>query len=320
MLLIYVILSNLVNIIVKDLTTVPPVTLLFYRSLIMLGVSMPWAVAAGKPPFPPDMDRKEQGLLVVRGMVGFANILASYYSLRYLNIGDQKMVASSRPVWVILFSRLFLKESCGVVDVVLMLMMMSGLVLVIKPPFLFGREAGSDYDNPALWSALAVLITTALSSNTTIILRKMRKQHVASLTAANQILFLIQTFSLIWLGGFELSSPVVGDKVMILVMSLVVITYSVLNMLALKILEANISSMVTSCTDLVVAMLVQMLYYKVVPDMLGGMGGALVGLVLLVTCVRKVWGEVQGEEGDHKVEWWHLHIQTVSNKLKTFLL
>ena len=101
----------MVNIIVKDLTTVPPVTLLFYRSLLMLGVSMPWAVAVNKPPFPSDMGRKEQAMLVFRGVVGFANILASYYSLRYLNIGDQKMVASSRPVWVIMFSRLFLKET-----------------------------------------------------------------------------------------------------------------------------------------------------------------------------------------------------------------
>ena len=214
----------MVNVIVKDLTSVPPVTLLFYRSLIMLGVSMPWAVAVNKPPFPPDMDRKEQGLLVFRGVVGFANILASYYSLRFLNIGDQKMVASSRPVWVILFSRLFLKEAWGVLDVVLMVLMMTGVVFVIKPPFMFSSEAGTAYDEPAMWSAVAVLITTALSSNTTIILRKMRKQHVASLTAANQILFLLQTFCVIWIGGFEMTSPVMADKVIILVMSLVVIT------------------------------------------------------------------------------------------------
>jgi drug/metabolite transporter (DMT)-like permease len=71
-------------------------------------------VAVNKPPFPSDMERKEQAMLVFRGVVGFANILASYYSLRYLDIGDQKMVASSRPVWVIMFSRLFLKEKCGV--------------------------------------------------------------------------------------------------------------------------------------------------------------------------------------------------------------
>ena len=309
----------MVNIIVKDLTTVPPVTLLFYRSLIMIGVSMPWAVAVNKPPFPSDMGRKEQAMLVFRGVVGFANILASYYSLRYLNIGDQKMVASSRPVWVIMFSRLFLKETCGVLEVILMMLMMTGLVLVIKPPIMFGTEAGEAYDSPAMWSALAVLITTALSSNTTIILRKMRKQHVASLTAANQILFLLQTFALIWIGGFELSSPVMVDKVMILVMSLVVITYSVLNMLALKIVEANISSMVTSCTDLVVAMLVQVFYYKIVPDMFSGLGAGLVGLVLIVACGRKIWGEMRrGEKAE--TQCFYSQLQGLFHRLKRLFL
>jgi hypothetical protein len=137
------------------------------------------------------------------------------------------------------------------------------------------------------------LVTTALFSNTSIILRKMRKQHVASLTAANQILSLLQTFALIWIGWFELSSPVIVDKVMILVMSLVVIPYSVLNMLALNIVETNISSMVTRCMDLVVAMLVQVFYYKVVPDMCSGFGAGLVGLVLIVACGRKIWGDMQ---------------------------
>ena len=37
-------------------------------------------------------------------------------------------------------------------------------------------------------------------------------------------------------------------------------------MLALKIVTANTSTMVASCADLIVAMLVQMLYYRIVPD------------------------------------------------------
>jgi len=317
LLLAHVILSNVVNVIVKDITGVAPESLLFFRSVIMLGVSMPWAVCVNKPPFSPDMQRKEQVMLLFRGLIGFANVLASYYSLRFLDIGDQKMLASSRPIWVILFSRAFLNESCGLFEGILVIFMLSGLILVIKPNVLFGADLGSTYDNPALLSAAAVLFTTALSSNTSIILRKLRKEHVASLTAANQLLYLIQSFALLWLGGFELNAPDVKEKFLIFLMAIIVLSYSMIHVLALKIVMAGIASMITSCLDLLVALMVQIFYYNKSPDFLTWVGVSLVGIVCLASCARRVVQEIQ-EQREERTSDIFPKLQTLFVKLKTW--
>jgi len=195
--------------------------------------------------------------------------------------------------------------------------MMSGLILVIKPNVLFGADLGSSYGNPALFSAAAVLFTTALSSNTSIILRKLRKEHVASLTAANQLLYLIQSFTLVWLGGFELNSPDLKDKALIFLMAMLVLSYSMIHILALKIVMAGIASMITSCLDLLVALMIQIFYYNKSPDTLTWVGLSLVGTVCLTSCARRVMQEIQEQRAEQTSECYP-KIQTIIGKIKAW--
>ena len=167
---IYVGLSNFVNLLVKDLTdTISPLPLILLRSLIMMSVSLLWSLVSRQPAISSDLTWKETFLIICRGVVGFLHILASYYSLNFLDIGDQKMVVSMRPAFVKGFARVFLKEAFGLCEGILTVFMLIGIIFVLKPPFLYDSTIDHPYDYKSLVCALIVFFTTAISPFSTMI-------------------------------------------------------------------------------------------------------------------------------------------------------
>ena len=122
-------------------------------------------------------------------------------------------------------------------------------------------EVGSTgYDGEALQAAILVFVTTALSANITVILRQLRKEHVASLTSANQIVYLIETFYIIMVMGYDMTTPPWADRLKILVIALNTLAMAIFHLLALKLEEANKVSLVSSSGGIVMAFLLQVLY------------------------------------------------------------
>ena len=76
------IVQNVVFLLVKQMTSIDPLVLLFYRSIIIFMVTMPWAVLKEKPPFPPQQSNVDRLRLLYRGIVGCLNMWAGYYALR----------------------------------------------------------------------------------------------------------------------------------------------------------------------------------------------------------------------------------------------
>ena len=64
-------------------------------------------------------------------------------------------------------------------------------------------------------STILVLVSTALNSNVAIIIRYLRKLHVASLTSSREIVFIIITFITIFLIDVQLKTPNLMDKLKI---------------------------------------------------------------------------------------------------------
>ena len=148
LIVIYVGLSNLVYLLVKDLTDkISPLPLILLRSLIMMCVSLVRSLVSRQPAFSSDSTLIEIILLIFIGVVGFLHILASYYSLNYLDISNQKMVVSVRPAFVMDSSRVFLKEVLGLCKGILTVFMLIGIIFVLRPPFLYGSTIDHTYDN-----------------------------------------------------------------------------------------------------------------------------------------------------------------------------
>ena len=76
------IVQNVLFLLIKQMTSIDPLVLLFYRLIIIFMVTMPWAVIKEKPPFPPQQSNVDRLRLLYRGIVGCLNMWAGYYSLR----------------------------------------------------------------------------------------------------------------------------------------------------------------------------------------------------------------------------------------------
>ena len=91
-------------------------------------------------------DRKIGLYLFVLAFTGGLRILFIFTSFARLPLGDSTTILFSSPVLVMVLSVFILKEKCGVFRVVAAVTLVSGVVLIAKPPFIFGQEEKTTYD------------------------------------------------------------------------------------------------------------------------------------------------------------------------------
>ncbi|GAK64137.1 drug/metabolite transporter superfamily [Moesziomyces antarcticus] len=141
----------------------PPVTAL---EIIFIRMSITWVgcvafmLASGveNPFLGPKEVRK---LLALRGFVGFFGLFGLYYSLQYLSLADATVITFLGPLATGLLGFLVLGEPFTVRETLGGVISLSGVVLIARPAFIFGRKtADSDLDNP-----LVNLANTTLAEN-----------------------------------------------------------------------------------------------------------------------------------------------------------
>lgn len=89
------------------------------------------------------------------------NALTGYMALGIIPIMDATTLYNTQPIWVIFISCLWLKESIGAIDITAVLVVMTGVVFVCQPEFIFGFSA-MYADNPFIWFGYLMGITTGL--------------------------------------------------------------------------------------------------------------------------------------------------------------
>ena len=60
------ILAGISDLVIKKMTDIDPITLIFFRSIVMLSLEIPWCIVKDQPPFPSGHTIKERGLQVMR--------------------------------------------------------------------------------------------------------------------------------------------------------------------------------------------------------------------------------------------------------------
>ena len=206
-------------------------------------------------------------------------------------LGDAKTLQSTRPIFVAVFARIFLKEPCGLIEFLNTSLMLGGVICVMKPPVIFGEvlDSTAQYDDESLVAAVLVFVTTILAGNITVILRTLRKDHVASLTATNQIIIIMFSFFLIFATGRELTTPSYEDRLLVLAVATGSLIYAVLQTLALKLEDANQISLVDNSGGIIVAFLLQIFFSGDVPGWLTGLGAGLVGMAVVMCGLKKIF-------------------------------
>ena len=161
----------------------------------------------------------------------------------------------------------------------------------MKPPAIFGENLDNvdQYDDETLVAAILVYSTTVLAGNITVILRSLRKDHVASLTATNQIIIIVFSFTLIFCTGRELTTPSFEDRLKVVGVATGSLIYAVLQTLALKLEDANQISLVDNSGGIIAAFVLQILISNEVPSVITCIGSGLVSLAVIMCGLKKVF-------------------------------
>ena len=82
--------------------------------------------------------------LFIRGLVGFVSFSLYYYAMSQLTLADATTIFFTAPLYTGLLGFLFLGESVARFDIGCTIMSIVGVVMVVRPAFLFGSEPSSN--------------------------------------------------------------------------------------------------------------------------------------------------------------------------------
>ena len=77
------------------------------------------------------------------------------------------MISATAPTFTTIYARIFLKESIVPADLANLVLVFSGIIFIVKPPFIFGYSKMYDQDPEAL-TAIIVLVLGSIFLQATV--------------------------------------------------------------------------------------------------------------------------------------------------------
>ncbi|TPX55855.1 hypothetical protein PhCBS80983_g04980 [Powellomyces hirtus] len=137
-------LFTVMSISVKAMTVaserLPTLEIVFFRSVLVwiMGVACMLYWEVENPIFGPKGVRQ---LLLLRSVVGFAGLVCGWSALSMLTLADATVLGFLSPVFTAILARVVLKEPYGPIDAVTGALSMLGVLVIARPPFIFGAAA-----------------------------------------------------------------------------------------------------------------------------------------------------------------------------------
>ncbi|XP_015262104.1 PREDICTED: solute carrier family 35 member G1-like [Gekko japonicus] len=115
--------------------------------------------------------------LFFRGFFGSCAMIFLYYALQVMPLADATVISFSSPAFTTLFAWIFLKEKYSPWDLFFVLLTITGVVLIARPPFLFGSKVAVIEGNYTdhLKGTIVALISAICASSAFVIIRKVGK-------------------------------------------------------------------------------------------------------------------------------------------------
>lgn len=124
------------------------------RGVVNLGLSWVAVRRAGVPAW-----GERRGLLLLRGLFGFAALSCFYYAVIHLPLADATVIQYTNPAFTAVIAAVVLAEGIAALELVCVLGSLVGVALVARPSFLFG--AGTALDPLAVAAGLAGAVLSA---------------------------------------------------------------------------------------------------------------------------------------------------------------
>ncbi|NDV20491.1 EamA family transporter [Pseudodesulfovibrio sp. JC047] len=241
---------------------VPTSEILFVRGII--GVVLCWYILrkAGIGVF-----GTRKFVLLMRGFLGFASMLAEFYTIVHLPLADALVLLFSHPIVVALLGWLVLRERVSKGGMVAVLISLAGVAVVCRPGFLFGT--GSAMDPFLLGVALLAVLLTSLAILTVRSLAKTEHPAVVMFYPPLFIAMLAPLFSSDWV------MPSLTEWCMILGVA-VFMNAGQYYMTRGYAIESAAKICGISCLEIVFAVVWGFMFLGEIPDVWTVLGGSLI--------------------------------------------
>ncbi|KAI5695685.1 hypothetical protein M8J75_001885 [Diaphorina citri] len=280
---------SMCSVIVKWMVNVHPMQLAACRFIGVLMPAIPILIYKNETPFP----KGKRVMLLLRSFTGTTGLMLSFYAFRHMHLADASVIVFSVPVFVSVFAYVFLKEPCGLFNVVSIFLTLLGVVLITRPPVLFGSTVPSlsvnddeDGERSEMWGAVAAISATIFGANAIVLIRALKGLHFSVIMSSFGAFALFQTLGFSW-SLDVLCWPSCGvERFLIVLLALFSFAGQILLTLSLQLEQAGPVSIARSA-DIVFAFVWQVLFFQEVPNVFSVVGAILVTSCVILTGLRK---------------------------------
>ncbi|XP_047682326.1 solute carrier family 35 member G1 isoform X1 [Prionailurus viverrinus] len=214
--------------------------------------------------------------LLLRGVLGSTAMILLYYAFQATSLADATVITFSSPVFTSIFAWIFLKEKYSPWDALFTAFTITGVILIVRPPFLFGASAaGTDESYSVhLKGTFAAVAHAVFAAVTMVIIRKMGKSVDYFLSIWYYVVLgLLESVIVLFIIG-EWSLPYCGlDRLFLILIGLFGLGGQVFLTKALQIEKAGPVAIMRTM-DVVFAFIFQIIFFNDMPTW-WTVGGAL---------------------------------------------
>ena len=261
-----------------------PIVMIFFRDIITISFNLPFVIKSKQTPFP----EGRRVLVIIRGLSVGVLLMSHFYAVRHLPMADVMMISSIKPVFITLLSCIFLKEDYGVLEIVNLVLVITGIGLVVQPSIIFG-STDQEYTSHMQYTATGLLIANAQGGVISVIIRYLKDMHWAPLAISTRIFGLVEMFGVCAAMGLFCIPECGFERWSILFLAAVGMLVQILVIFALRLEEAHVVGMVDSAASIVVAVVMQILFFSDYPNTLKIIGACLVLSSIFLIGGKKIW-------------------------------
>ena len=261
----------------------------------------------------------ERMALIFRGVFGFLGFALCYVAYRMIPFADASTIVYSAPVYVSVFAFVLLKEECGLFQTFTIGLTITGVLLISKPTFLFGINAGGDSiaeSSLRLEGSLAAFLSSLCSAASFVLMRRLQKTPSAVVISIVSIITIIMGILVlsvivsflkkdIGILARGVGIPETPEEILWLMANGLCGVFGQLCLtVSLKIEEAGLVSLART-VDILMAFLFQVAFlHSEIVHWTSVAGGVIVCFGVCISAMRR-W--LRGNPNDYKVLWMLLN-------------
>ncbi|XP_013783926.1 solute carrier family 35 member G1-like [Limulus polyphemus] len=134
-------------------------TILIYRGIYMTAFSCPFIIHDKQSFFL--KSPIQYFMVVVRGFGGTGAAVLMYNSLNFLPLGDATVLMMTETIFTTLLAFIILREKVVFMDILAIMIAMTGIILIARPPFIFS-SLGEDLDPKAQLTGTLLALGSAV--------------------------------------------------------------------------------------------------------------------------------------------------------------